>query len=204
MKASLPPWMAPWLVFLAAAFLAAGCETVGPDGSSGRRPPAQTPLEATRLLFDGAVEMRVSLAPFFPAGGEVPSGPGGRRDGFRSPGRRGEEFGTNDPEMGSRRRGMPYGLEAPSTHRLRVSFANRTETALQMDVNEVRSLLGVFGVRPNRLVLPPGGATEIDPMRSSIGENFGELDVAVQVRYRGKSETVSLRLTPASPAPAAP
>lgn len=196
--------MTPWLVFMTIAVLAAGCETMDTGGSSERRMTSQTPLEATRLLFDGAVEMRVSLAPFFPAGGEVRSGPGGRRDGFRSAGRRGEEFGTNDPEMGSRRREKPYGLEAPSTHRLRVSFVNRTETALTMDVNEVRSLLGVFGVRPNRLVLPPGGATEIDPMRSSIGENFGELDVAVQVRYRGKSETASVRLSPVSPAPVEP
>jgi hypothetical protein len=204
MKASGPTVsrVVGWLTLCVGLLLASGCETPPgpPRGGRGAR-PAQIPLEGKQILFGGAVEMRVTLAPFImlaPDGGRPRGGAGGD---FRSTGRPDGEFGP--PPMGSRGGGAGGGRQmasgmAPSTHRVRVSFTNLLKERVQFDVYEVRSLLGVFGVRPNRIVLEPDQTTEIDPMRSSLEVNFETLDITVNVRRSGKTENVVVHLTPAA------
>lgn len=200
----------------ACLFLAFGCES-SPSPGRGHRdmPPPQTPLEGKSALFNGAVEMRISLAPFFMSGpeGRGGRGGGGGGEGFRSRSRVAEEFGPppGGGEMGASREGgggggmRGGGMAAPATHRLRVSFTNLTKDPITFDVYEVRSVLGVFGVRPNRLTLAGGQTTEIDPMRSAVGENFASLDVTVQVRHSGKTQNIPVSLTNAeNPAPPPP
>ena len=172
----------------------AGCESpVGGDADSDE-PAVQRPLEGSTQLFDGAVELRIAVVPFFSdAMGE--SGRPGRGVNFRSRNRVREEFGTNEIEDEPRGRGLNSALYAPATHRVRVSLANKSSARVQMDVYEVRSILGTFGVRPNRLTIEPGQTVELDPMRSSIEERFEMIQAFVQVRHAGRRETVEVTLT---------
>jgi hypothetical protein len=202
----------PLAFCLLGAFFIAGCAS--PDrpehGGQGRPHVVQPVLRDSATFFDGAVTAEISLQPIvfhLPRGEE---GGEGRSGGHRSRGfgrRGGGEGGyggsrsfDNDSEGGPAPMHRPLG--APPRIELRGKFTNQTSAPIVIAVTDVTSALGNFAIRPEKLTLAAGESAEIDPLPALYPDPIDELTVDVRIRYAGKAENHSLRLTPA-PTPAA-
>jgi hypothetical protein len=189
--------------------------------------PPQRALAGQAVFFAGGLEARATLGAYA-AGGPGRGGPdapdeGGRHGGGRMmmsgggiPGAGGGTPMGGGPEGGGMPGGeMPMGerdgLErAPAgpggtpmatmpRHTLQVSFHNTGQIDLPLDVLEVKSPLGNFAPRPEKLILAPGQTASLEAMHSIEGATFDAMEVVVTLRSADRRETQTLRLNPRDP-----
>lgn len=185
-----------------------------------RVPPPQALLEASTTFADGALAMQAWLGPSvrLREGSRHPSEHGGRFGGERHGRREGREFGERGEggeggeyeapfRRGSGSAGhysedeinQMYGREnyqyvLPPRLALTFTFVNHSNLPITFGVTDANSTLGDFAPQPVSLTIAPGKEGAVDPMLSTIQDNFDELDVSVSVRVRGRTETKVLKL----------
>lgn len=72
--------------------------------------------------------------------------------------------------------------------RLHLRFTNRTTTAIEVEVPQFDSDLGNFVVQPSRIIVPPNGAAEAEPMTSRLGVPADQVPITMSVRAKGATE----------------
>lgn len=193
---------------VACAFLT-GCESSRPPPPDDRAIAAAKTvgLRGEGIFFDGKLraEATVSRGRPVPFKGDEGRGDGqrggGRHGGRRPPGGamggggdfggRGGETDDGSPTLHMRASSLP-----PVT--LRLKLTNLSTEPLDVQVRDLKSDLGDFAVRPERLLLAPAQAAEVDPMVSQLGVLSDQLPVTVGLRLGGRKETHDLLLTPVS------
>lgn len=189
-----------------------------------RVPPPQALLEASATFANGALAMQAWLGPSVrlrdgrrhPSehGGQLGGTPPDRKErgeggGFDAPFRRSDgpagRYTENEIDQMYGRENYQYIL--PPRLALTFTFVNRTNHPVTFSVTDANSTLGDFAPQPVSLTLEPGKEGAVDPMLSTIQDNFDELDVSVSVRVDGRTETKVLKLvkkTDGPPAGSAP
>jgi len=79
-------------------------------------------------------------------------------------------------------------------HVLRVVFTNEGKENVEFVVREVKSVLGDFAPRPERIALAPGQKAELDPMQSSLATEMETLELALTLRKGTVQEKQVLKL----------
>jgi hypothetical protein len=215
--------------------MAAGCSsepTPGAHGEAGGPRKRFIPLTGQQEFFDGQVlaEIHVGtegMPEVHPGEGGSGSrggggggggsgrhrgGGGGQMNVAGGPGGFGGNVGGNVPfgEGGGRREGGPaggprFGVGGGRPVMIHLRFTNRTETALDLYINDFVSPLGNFAVRPEKLTLEPGQSMETEPMTSQLAGSFTEAMATLVLRANGKLEKKTLPLkqvaAPAEPPP---
>lgn len=206
-------------VVTAAALLVAGLSACISSRRNRERflsrvPPPQALLEASASFADGALQMQAWLGPTVRLRQEHDHA-GKKEEFFGREHERGERGGEEEgEESGSpfrRGGGHPgqytnaeinemYGREnyqyvLPPRLALTFTFVNKSSRPLVFSVTDANSALGDFAPQPPTLTIGPGQKAEVDPMLSTIEDNFDELDVSVSVRLGGRTETKTLKLT---------
>lgn len=88
---------------------------------------------------------------------------------------------------------------------LRLTLTNRGTETLNIELTELRSALGNFAPRPDRLELAPGATTELDPVSGDAGGSLDTLEIAFSIRRGEQTSTQTIRLIPTGePAPRPP
>jgi len=126
------------------------------------------------------------------------AGGGGRAHGGGGMGRHHRGGGESAPlsgddsDSGARPMRGAGGSVPPVTLRLRLE--NTSKAPIDVQIRDVKSDLGDFAVRPERLLLAPDQAAEVDPMVSELGVTSDEIPVTLVLRAGGKTETENLVL----------
>ena len=220
-------------VLLGAAFLLAGLAACTTSRATRERflervPPPQALLTGTATYGGGVLAVQSWLGPSVrlkkPAEAEEPEGhrAGGRRDRMYDaplPGEMGGNDSMADPFQDSAGRDDQYSEQEinemygrinyqyilPPRLALTFTFANTGTQPMIVSVVDVTSALGNFAPRPEQLTLRPGQQASLDPMLSTLDNNFDQLDVTLAVKIGDRRETQVLRLRRLEePHPAAP
>ncbi len=89
--------------------------------------------------------------------------------------------------------------------RLHLRFTNRMTAAIEVEVPQFDSDLGNFVVQPPKIIVPPNGSAEADPMTSRLGVPADQVPITMSLRVNGATEhqVVLLRMSerPATPQP---
>lgn len=85
---------------------------------------------------------------------------------------------------------------------LHLTLTNPGPAELTVEVLDFNSALGNFVVQPDRLVVPPGGTVEAEPMTSRLGIPGDEIPVTVRLRTGDRTEQQVLTLKQPEPPPA--
>jgi len=114
---------------------------------------------------------------------------------FQDSAERDDQYTTHEiDEMYGR---VNYQYILPPRLALKFTFANTGSQPMIISVTEVNSTLGNFAPRPEQLMLRPGQQGSLDPMLSTLDNNFDHLDVtlAVKIGERRETQVVKLRRT---------
>ncbi len=206
------------LYALALCAFFSGCESPPPPHAGDHEATAvrAVGLRGEMNYFDGQLLAEATVSRGRPVPfkneGEGPGGGGARRGGGRGGRRhggggggmgsggdyaRGGETDEGDPMPHMRASSLP-----PVT--LRLKLTNLSKAPLDIQIRDVKSDLGDFAVRPERLLLAPGQAGEVDPMISQLGAPADDFPVTVSLRTDGKTESHDLILHPIAQATAEP
>lgn len=79
---------------------------------------------------------------------------------------------------------------------LRLTLMNRGPDTLQIELVELRSALGNFSPRPDRVVLAPGTSTELDPVSGDAGGALDSLDIVFSIRRGEETLSQTIHLVP--------
>jgi hypothetical protein len=191
-------------------FVTAGCDSPGRDQKHRESAAAVMPEGLVRgqiAFFDAkllaAATVSRGMGPGF--GGHGEGGGGGRRyGGHRGGGRHMHGGGSGasgmkgaddgEAESSGASRGMnPMSRSLPPVA-LRLQLKNQSNEALDVRILDVKSELGDFVAQPERLLLAPGQASEIDPMFSQLGVPTDGFEISLQLQAGGKTETRPLVL----------
>lgn len=210
-------------VLLAAALIVAGLAACATSSSRREKflervPPPQPLLTGTATYGNGLLAVQAWLGPSvrLKKPEEEQSGARGRRGGdqreyFNGSLRSGETEGydrfadpfQDDAEHADRYTAQEvdemygrvnYQYILPPRLALTFMFANTGTQPMMVSVTEVNSTLGNFAPRPERLLLKPGQQGSLDPMLSTLIDNFDHLDVTLAVKIGERRETQVLRL----------
>lgn len=113
-----------------------------------------------------------------PSGGGGPGGPGGHREAFADESRPAQ-----------------HRMNAAPQQTLRITFTNTGPEPVEFTITELRSAIGNFAPRPDRLLLASGASGTIDPVSGDAGGALEWLDVTLSLRHAGATETRVLHLT---------
>ena len=230
----LPVPGAVWLGLVLVAAALGGCATSRATREKflERVPPPQPLLTASGTFGGGILTAQAWLGPSVrlrkPGEHEEEAGEPGPRGRFHGRNEERDDFSRyTDPfqedsgdenkysqqeidEMYGR---VNYQYVLPPRLALTLTFANTGTRRLTVTIAEISSTLGNFAPRPEQLILGPGQEGSLDPMLSTLEDNFNELDVTVGVRIGDQRETQILKLrhatgprpgAPAGPTPPAP
>lgn len=129
-------------------------------------------------------------------GGRGMGGGGGGESGGRGGGREGP--GAGGGAEGARGPAIRASNAAPVQLRLRLE--NHGDAAVEAEVLDFNSDLGNFVVLPKKLVVPPQGTVEAEPMTSRLGvPAVAEIPLRVRIRVggaKGRVEEQVLKLRP--------
>ena len=197
--------------------------------------PHPAPMDARGEFSDGAITVEALLGKSDVAwlsskpneGGRAGEGSGGRFSaglggGGRRGGGRGMGGGGGGGEGGARGGGREgrtsgegtEGQRGPAIRasnaepvQLRLRLENHGDAPIEVEVLDFNSDLGNFVVLPKKLVLPPQGAVEAEPMISRLGvPALEEIPLKVRIRVggpKGRVEEQVLKLRPRPEASAA-
>ncbi len=178
-----------------------------------RVPPPQALLEASTTFGGGALEVRAWLGPTvrLRKEREHPSSHGGR---FTAEPARQDEVENDDPFNEPRNAGrytneeitamygrVNYEYVTPPRLALTFTLINRTQRPISFRITDANSALGDFAPRPESMTLGPGQEGAVDPMLSTIQDNFDKLEVSITLHLGGSRETQVITLRPAARPP---
>ncbi len=207
---------------LGAAFILAGLAACTTSRSTRERflervPPPQPLLTGSATYGDGILTVQAWLGPSvrLKKPEDAADRPGSRAGDlsrrFDDPRRSGEPVGYGsfaDPFQDSAERADQYSAQEidemygrvnyqyilPPRLALTFTFANTGSQPMIVSVTEVNSALGNFAPRPEQLMLKPGQQGSLDPMLSTLDNNFDHLEVTLAVKIGEHRETQVLRL----------
>ncbi|HWA85478.1 MAG TPA: hypothetical protein VG710_04595 [Opitutus sp.] len=189
------------LIAAATAFALGGCSSAGRRDRFSNEAITARPVVAMRgdgMYFDGKLkaELTVSRGRTMPfgetAGGEGHGG--GRSGGGHSRRHHRDESEISDSDSGS---DSDADSEVHPIHMmnsalavtLRLKLQNVSKEAFDVQIRDIKSDLGDFAVRPERMLLAPDQSGELDPMVSELGVTSDEIPVTVTLHAAGKTET---------------
>ncbi|HVU23933.1 MAG TPA: hypothetical protein VHE13_07390 [Opitutus sp.] len=198
------------LSLLAAAAALGGCSSASRHDRFRDEAITARPVVAMRgesTFFNGALkaELTVSRGRAMPFGENAggPEGGGGRHfGGGHGPRhhRDENEIRGDDDDTGPEVRQIHINAALAVT--LRLKLQNVSKEAFDVQIRDVKSDLGDFAVRPERMLLAPDQTGELDPMVSELGVTSDEIPVTVTLHAAGQTETqdvlVKNLFTPAS------
>lgn len=158
----------------------------------GEAPPPMPTLTAQESFADGQLIVQASLSRGDRFGGGR-GGPGGAR-GERRHGGPPPDGG----EMDERPRGANFHDSPMPPVVLKLHVTNQGTAPLDVVFVECNSVLGNFGIRPERATIAPGQSVDPDRMTSLLGVSGEDLPVTVTLKINGKQEkrTLTLHVTP--------
>lgn len=198
---NLPSGFLLTLTIAFTSLLIAGCS--GP-ASHSRGADLPTPTEhrvamrGEALFFAGALRVETTVSRGLPRSkrGEATdeerrSGGGRRHRGGMSGAGMGRPAGSSEGERSeegeSRSMRQPQMSAPPLT--LQVKLFNLSQSPLEITIRDVKSDLGDFATRPERLTIAPGQEADVDPMVSELGVVAAEIPITIGLRSSGKTET---------------
>jgi hypothetical protein len=206
---------------LGAAFILAGLAACATSRATREKflervPPPQPLLTASATYGDGILAVQAWLGPSVRLkkpeeadGADQRGRPRGREfdgsrifngsvsnerfdDPFQDSGEHEDQYTTQEiDEMYGR---VNYQYILPPRLALTFTFANTGSQPMIVAVTEVSSALGNFAPRPEQLMLKPGQQGSLDPMLSTLDNNFDHLEVTLAVKIGEHRETHVLRL----------
>jgi hypothetical protein len=189
------------VAILALVLGAAGCSTAHDrDRAAETSLSSRVSLAGEQSFFDDKLFVAATVGPREHRssdrnGHDEANGPRRRRGGSgEGEARRRRAQDDSDHPAGPRMRvGVPALV-------LRVTLKNTSDETLVVTIRDVKSDLGNFAARPERVTLEPQQTVELDPMFSVIDSIGGDIPLTIALHSAGKNEshTLTLRSTPSS------
>jgi hypothetical protein len=206
---------------LGAAFILAGLAACATSRATREKflervPPPQPLLTASAAYGDGILAVQAWLGPSVRLkkseaedGADQRGKPRGREfdgsrifngsvsnerfdDPFQDSAEYGDQYTAQEiDEMYGR---INYQYVLPPRLALTFTFVNTGSQPMIVTVIEVSSALGNFAPRPEQLMLKPGQQGSLNPMLSTLENNFDHLEVTLAVKIGERRETQMLRL----------
>jgi len=187
-------------VTLVACLLVDGCDSPGRRSPRDSDAPAERPvaMRGAATFFDGQIRAEATVSrgraiPFsegHDGGGRTPGG--GTHNGGGGRRHHREETETSADTSEDTPRTFRGSSMPPVT--MRLQLVNTSNAPMSVRIHDVKSDLGNFAVRPERLDLAPGQAGELDPMVSELGVTSDEIPVTLVLVVSGKTESRDLIL----------